>query len=457
MAAELLARRNRLLERRPDGRDAPSPSCSSIWPGARAVSPRPTCAASGRWCGLRRASSSATGLSPARTDGRRMAAIRPSRSPWRSPRSSPPPISPTSLPRPSRRNISARPPISGTADRALDLCHRHAACRKIRRRRLLCPHRPAGNCRRRLAARRLRADQEPAAADSSLPAAQMVSPDALALVRFGLRAADDPRIVNTVRVIDALLKVDLPARARAGTATTATATASMRTAAPSTAPASAGHGLCSPASARITSWPPADRAEAETAARRARGVRQRRAACCRSRSGTRPTFPSANCSAAGPSGSAMPLVWAHAEHIKLLRSLADGRVFDMPPQTYRALRGTKASARAPPLASQSSHQPDPVRRHATDRGKPGGAHPLVERRLDDEPRCRHECKRDRDLFRRPADSGRAAEKHHSLHVLLARSAALGRQGFCRRCRGVARLSEFFEGDTLSATVYLRTL
>jgi glucoamylase len=34
-----------------------------------------------------------------------------------------------------------------------------------------------------------------------------------------------------------------------------------------------------------------------------------------------------------PSGSAMPLVWAHAEHIKLLRSLGDGAVFDMPPQT----------------------------------------------------------------------------------------------------------------------------
>lgn len=28
----------------------------------------------------------------------------------------------------------------------------------------------------------------------------------------------------------------------------------------------------------------------------------------------------------------MPLVWAHAEHVKLIRSLADGRVFDMPPQ-----------------------------------------------------------------------------------------------------------------------------
>ena len=35
-----------------------------------------------------------------------------------------------------------------------------------------------------------------------------------------------------------------------------------------------------------------------------------------------------------PSGSAMPLVWAHAEHIKLLRSLKDGAVFDMPPQPF---------------------------------------------------------------------------------------------------------------------------
>jgi len=36
-----------------------------------------------------------------------------------------------------------------------------------------------------------------------------------------------------------------------------------------------------------------------------------------------------------PSGSAMPLVWAHAEHLKLLRSLADGWVFDMPRQTVQ--------------------------------------------------------------------------------------------------------------------------
>ncbi|HEX7391283.1 MAG TPA: hypothetical protein VF286_14330, partial [Acidiphilium sp.] len=36
-----------------------------------------------------------------------------------------------------------------------------------------------------------------------------------------------------------------------------------------------------------------------------------------------------------PSGSAMPLVWAHAEYVKLLRSLRDGAIFDLPPQTVR--------------------------------------------------------------------------------------------------------------------------
>jgi glucoamylase len=33
-----------------------------------------------------------------------------------------------------------------------------------------------------------------------------------------------------------------------------------------------------------------------------------------------------------PTGAAMPLMWAHAEYIKLLRSSADGVVFDMVPE-----------------------------------------------------------------------------------------------------------------------------
>src|SRR5207245_3387998 len=46
--------------------------------------------------------------------------------------------------------------------------------------------------------------------ERAAPAVEIVSPDALALVRFGLRSPHDRRIVNTVRVIDALLRVELP-------------------------------------------------------------------------------------------------------------------------------------------------------------------------------------------------------------------------------------------------------
>ena len=48
------------------------------------------------------------------------------------------------------------------------------------------------------------------AAEDTRRASHLISPDALALVRFGLRAADDPRIRDTAKVIDALLKVETP-------------------------------------------------------------------------------------------------------------------------------------------------------------------------------------------------------------------------------------------------------
>ncbi len=40
-----------------------------------------------------------------------------------------------------------------------------------------------------------------------------------------------------------------------------------------------------------------------------------------------------------PTGAAMPLVWAHAEYIKLLRSAVDGRVFDRLESGGRGMRG----------------------------------------------------------------------------------------------------------------------
>jgi glucoamylase len=46
-----------------------------------------------------------------------------------------------------------------------------------------------------------------------------------------------------------------------------------------------------------------------------------------------------------PSGSAMPLVWAHSELVKLRRSLHDGRVFDTPPQTARRYQVEKSGPR----------------------------------------------------------------------------------------------------------------
>ena len=42
------------------------------------------------------------------------------------------------------------------------------------------------------------------------PAYEIISPDALALVRFGLRSPEDPRIQNTLRAIDTLLEVETP-------------------------------------------------------------------------------------------------------------------------------------------------------------------------------------------------------------------------------------------------------
>jgi glucoamylase len=42
----------------------------------------------------------------------------------------------------------------------------------------------------------------------------------------------------------------------------------------------------------------------------------------------------------------MPLAWAHAEYVKLCRSLHDGEIFDRPPQTVeRYLRNKTASHR----------------------------------------------------------------------------------------------------------------
>ena len=56
-----------------------------------------------------------------------------------------------------------------------------------------------------------------------------------------------------------------------------------------------------------------------------------------------------------PTGSAMPLMWAHAEYIKLLRSVSDGRVFDLIPEVaHRYLGRSQGSSIVRDLETQSA-------------------------------------------------------------------------------------------------------
>ena len=105
-------------------------------------------------------------------------------------------------------------------------------------------------------------------------------------------------------------------------------------AAPSTVSAWAARGRCSRANGPTTRSPPVTSTKLDACSRRSKRA-PTTAASCPSRYGTRRIFLSASCFTGGPTGSAMPLVWAHAEHLKLVRSLHDGRVFDMPAQTWQ--------------------------------------------------------------------------------------------------------------------------
>jgi glucoamylase len=161
-------------------------------------------------------------------------------------------------------------------------------------------------------------------------AAHVVSPDALALVRFGLRAADDPRIVDTVIVIDRLLKTE-----------TTTGPVWRRYNGDGYGEHEDGSPFDGTGVGR--GWPllVGERAHYELAAGR-RDVARRLGLTMAAQSSSGRLIPEQVWDGVDlperdlfngrPAGSAMPLVWAHAEYIKLRRSLRDGKVFDLPPQ-----------------------------------------------------------------------------------------------------------------------------
>jgi glucoamylase len=188
--------------------------------------------------------------------------------------------------------------------------------------------------------------------EASRRANHLVSPDALALVRFGLRAADDPRIRDTAKVIDALLKIETPAgptwhrynddgygEHKDGSPFDGTGV---------------GRG-----------WPllTGERAHFELAAGRGENAGQlmqtlesfaNEGGLIPEQIWDAPDLPERELFFGRPSGSAMPLVWAHAEYLKLRRSLRDGRIFDLPPQTVQ--RYLKEKIVSPRLSWRFNHK-----------------------------------------------------------------------------------------------------
>jgi glucoamylase len=169
-----------------------------------------------------------------------------------------------------------------------------------------------------------------------IPADEMIGTDFLALVRFGLRLPDDPRIVSSLAVADAVLRTETPSGPVWHRYT------------------GDGYGEHDDGSAYDGTgigrgWPllVGERGHYELDA--GRDARPYLATMRRMASGggmlpeqvwdTKPIearglFPGR------PSGSAMPLAWAHAEYVKLVRSIALGRPIDRPEAAWSRYRGT---------------------------------------------------------------------------------------------------------------------
>jgi glucoamylase len=161
----------------------------------------------------------------------------------------------------------------------------------------------------------------------------LISPDVLALVRFGLRDAHDLRILNTVKIVDALLKTDTP-KGPIWHRYNEDGYGEHEDGAPFD-----GTGIG-------RAWPllTGERAHYELAAGNTKQAKKllETMELLANEGGLLPEqtwdttdIPERELYLGRPSGSAMPLVWAHAEYIKLLRSLREGKVFDMPLQTVK--------------------------------------------------------------------------------------------------------------------------
>jgi glucoamylase len=170
------------------------------------------------------------------------------------------------------------------------------------------------------------------------PGKEIVDGGFLELVRYGIRKADDPVIVDSLRVLDAVLKVDTP-----------NGPCWRRYNHDGYGQREDGGPFVGQGKGRA--WPllTGERGHYELAAGRPPGPYLQAMEGFASPTGLlpeqvwdEPDRPDLYMYLGRPTGSARPLMWAHAEYIKLLRSAADGKVFDLVPEVAdRYLSGGK--------------------------------------------------------------------------------------------------------------------
>ena len=163
---------------------------------------------------------------------------------------------------------------------------------------------------------------------SDYPAREIVDAGFLELVRYGILAPDDPLVLDTLKVVDATLKADTPH----GTCWRRYNHDGYGQRANGDAYVEWGQGR---------PWPllTGERGHYELAAGRDPSEYIRDMERLATHTGMLPEqvwdaddLPDQFMFKGQPTGSAAPLLWAHAEYIKLLRSAADGQVYDRIPE-----------------------------------------------------------------------------------------------------------------------------
>ena len=172
---------------------------------------------------------------------------------------------------------------------------------------------------------------------NSFPAKEIVDAGFLELVRYGIRKPNDPVIVDSLKVVDAVLKVNTPV-----------------------GPVwhrynHDGYGQREDGGPYVRwgkgrAWPllTGERAHYELSAGRDVKPFLRAIEGFASPTGLLPEQvwdeqdkPNKHMFLGRPTGSAMPLMWAHAEYVKLLRSVSDGHVFDLIPEVASRYLGDR--------------------------------------------------------------------------------------------------------------------